>query len=76
MPSIAINKSIFTPVGKGGDDTALPDNTFINISYNFMTPVDADNTAIFGSSIGMVILTMKRCPSKCSRRKRCVCRRP
>jgi len=47
VPSIAINKSIFTPVGKGGDDTALPDNSFVNISYNFMTPVDADNTRYF-----------------------------
>jgi vanillate O-demethylase monooxygenase subunit len=47
VPSIAINKSIFTPVGKGGDDKNLPDNSFINISYNFMTPVDADKTHYF-----------------------------
>jgi vanillate O-demethylase monooxygenase subunit len=47
VPSIGINKSIFTPVGKGGDDNALPDSSFINISYNFMTPVDPDNTRYF-----------------------------
>jgi vanillate O-demethylase monooxygenase subunit len=47
VPSIGVNKSIFTPVGKGGDDNALPDSSFINISYNFMTPVDADNTRYF-----------------------------
>ena len=27
--------------------TMLPDNSFVNISYNFMTPVDADNTRYF-----------------------------
>jgi len=47
VPSIAINKSIFTPVGRGGDESVLPDNSFINISYNFMTPIDADNTRYF-----------------------------
>ena len=33
--------------GTGGDDANLPDDSFINISYNFMTPVDADNTRYF-----------------------------
>ena len=47
LPSIAINKSIFTPAGCGGDDNNLPDTSFINISYNFMTPIDADNTRYF-----------------------------
>ena len=47
VPSIAINKSIFTPAGEGGDDAALPKASFINISYNFMTPIDADNTRYF-----------------------------
>lgn len=47
VPSIAVNKSIFAPAGTGGDGVALPDNTFVNISYHFMTPVDADNTRYF-----------------------------
>ena len=47
LPSIAINKSIFAPVGYGGNDNDLPDNTFINISYNFMTPIDTENTRYF-----------------------------
>ena len=47
MPSIAINKSVFTPAGTGGDDEALPDAAFVNYSYNFMTPVDEANTRYF-----------------------------
>ena len=46
-PSVAINKSVYTPAGTGGDDDALPDTAFVNFSYNFMTPVDADNTLYF-----------------------------
>ncbi|MAA50809.1 MAG: (2Fe-2S)-binding protein [Gammaproteobacteria bacterium] len=47
LPSIAVNMSIYTRAGTGGDDASLPDDAFINISYNFMTPVDADNTRYF-----------------------------
>ncbi|MDI3335742.1 aromatic ring-hydroxylating dioxygenase subunit alpha [Defluviimonas aestuarii] len=47
VPSIAINKSIYTPAGTGGDDDALPATAFVNFSYNFMTPVDADHTLYF-----------------------------
>ena len=47
LPSTAINKSVFAPVGTGGDDDALPPETFINYSYNFMTPVDEVNTRYF-----------------------------
>lgn len=43
-PSIAINKSIFAPVGKGGSSVDLSDDTYVMISYNFMTPVDEDTT--------------------------------
>ena len=25
---------------RGGDDVALPKASFVNISYNFMTPID------------------------------------
>lgn len=46
-PSIAINKSIYTPAGTGGDDDALPGTAFVNFSYNFMTPVDEDHTLYF-----------------------------
>ncbi|MCV2873074.1 aromatic ring-hydroxylating dioxygenase subunit alpha [Defluviimonas sp. WL0050] len=47
VPSIAINKSIYTPAGTGGDDDALPQTAFVNFSYNFMTPIDADHTLYF-----------------------------
>ena len=47
LPSIAINMSVYTRAGAGGDDANLPDDAFLNISYNFMTPVDADNTRYF-----------------------------
>ena len=47
LPSIAINKSIYTPVGTGGSDSDLPANAFVNYSYNFMTPVDEDHTLYF-----------------------------
>lgn len=44
VPAIALNKSIYTPIGTGGPDAAMVDETYINISYNFMTPVDEKNT--------------------------------
>ncbi len=47
LPGIAVNKSIFAPSGTGGPDRTLPPETFMNISYNFMTPVDDDHTAYF-----------------------------
>ena len=47
LPTTAFNVSIYTHVGTGGDDANLPDDSFINISYNFTTPVDADNTRYF-----------------------------
>ncbi|WP_442581175.1 aromatic ring-hydroxylating dioxygenase subunit alpha [Mesorhizobium sp. ASY16-5R] len=43
-PSIAINKSIFTPAGTGGDESNLPDNAYVMISYHFLTPVDENRT--------------------------------
>lgn len=43
-PAIALNKSIYTPIGTGGSDWASVDDTYINISYNFLTPVDENNT--------------------------------
>lgn len=47
LPSTAINKSIYTPAGTGGAEDRLPDQAFVNFSYNFMTPVDADNSLYF-----------------------------
>lgn len=47
VPSLAINKSVYTRAGTGGDESNLPADAFINVSYNFMTPVDADNTRYF-----------------------------
>jgi vanillate O-demethylase monooxygenase subunit len=47
LPSTAINKSIYAPAGTGGDDDALPPTAFVNFSYNFMTPVDADHALYF-----------------------------
>ena len=43
-PSIAINKSVFTPAGTGGRDKPYRDDTFISISYNFLTPIDESTT--------------------------------
>jgi len=47
IPSIAINKSVYTPVGTGGPDKPPVDKTYINVSYNFMTPVDDGLTRYF-----------------------------
>ena len=47
LPSTAINMSIYTPTGEGGADKPLSPNAFINISYNFITPIDADTTMYF-----------------------------
>ena len=47
LPSTAINMSVYARAGTGGADKPLPDDAFLNISYNFMTPIDADNTRYF-----------------------------
>lgn len=47
IPSIAINKSVYTPVGTGGPDKPAVDKTYINVSYNFITPIDDDMTHYF-----------------------------
>ena len=47
LPGIGLNKSIYTPVGTGGYDKPAVDDTYINISYNFMTPIDEDRTRYF-----------------------------
>ena len=47
VPSTAINMSVYTRPGTGGPAAELPDDAFINISYNFITPVDADRSLYF-----------------------------
>ena len=47
MPSICINKSIFTPRGTGGSIENLDASAFFMTSYNFMTPVDEDRTTYY-----------------------------
>jgi len=44
VPAIALNKSVYTPAGTGGPDAPHGPDTYVNISYNFMTPVDENNT--------------------------------
>lgn len=44
FPAIGLNKSIYTPEGTGGPDMQVVPETFINISYNFMTPIDENRT--------------------------------
>lgn len=47
LPAIGLNKSVYSPAGTGGPDAVPVDLTYVNISYNFMTPIDADRTRYF-----------------------------
>lgn len=47
LPSTAINMSVYTPAGEGGPGRPMPDSAFVNISYNFITPVDAQTSRYF-----------------------------
>jgi len=47
LPSIAINKSVYARAGTGGPGAELPDDAFIDISYNFMTPVDEGDSLYY-----------------------------
>jgi len=47
LPATALNMSIYTPAGEGGADKPLSQNAFININYNFITPVDAFTTKYY-----------------------------
>lgn len=46
-PSLAINMSVYTPAGRGGPDLVDDADTYRMVSYNFLTPVDADHTLYF-----------------------------
>lgn len=44
-PSWAINKTVFTPAGQGGDNfDPSSTQTYIMVSHNFLTPIDDDST--------------------------------
>lgn len=47
LPATAINMSVYTPKGEGGADKPLSPNAFINISYNFITPIDGERAMYF-----------------------------
>ncbi len=46
-PAIGLNKSVYTPAGTGGPGKAHVELTYVNISYNFMTPIDENRTRYF-----------------------------
>ncbi|MEM1428226.1 MAG: aromatic ring-hydroxylating dioxygenase subunit alpha [Pseudomonadota bacterium] len=47
VPGIGLNMSVYTPEGTGGPDRPHTNRTLVNISYNFMTPIDEDRTRYF-----------------------------
>lgn len=47
FPSHAIIIAYFTPAGKGGHGKPVPEDAFFMYSYNFMTPVDENNTRYY-----------------------------
>jgi vanillate O-demethylase monooxygenase subunit len=47
LPSIGINESIFAPAGTGGPNRPLDARAYVNISYNFITPVDEGNSRYY-----------------------------
>ena len=46
-PAIAVNMSIYTPVGKGGPEMVINQDTYVMVSFHFLTPVDENNTNYF-----------------------------
>ena len=46
-PCHAIIRAIFAPAHTGGEGKALPPETFLMDSYNFMTPIDENRTKYF-----------------------------
>ena len=43
-PAIGVNMSSYCPAGSGGPKAPHGDLTYVNVSYNFMTPIDEHNT--------------------------------
>lgn len=47
FPSIAVNKGIYCPAGRGGPDWVPSSDSYEMVSYNFLTPVDENTTRYF-----------------------------
>jgi phenylpropionate dioxygenase-like ring-hydroxylating dioxygenase large terminal subunit len=47
FPSVAINKGIYSPAGRGGPDWVQDGQSYEMISYNFLTPIDENSTRYF-----------------------------
>ena len=47
FPCYALAKAVFAPAGTGGPEGRLHPETFVMDSYNFLTPIDANNTRYF-----------------------------
>lgn len=47
LPAIALNMSVYAPGGSGASGNDIPEGSFVNVSYNFITPVDEDNSLYF-----------------------------
>lgn len=47
LPSTAINRSTFAPAGMGGPGVGDDPRIYRMVSYNFLTPIDADTTLYF-----------------------------
>ena len=47
FPSVAINKSIFAPAGTGAETGSLHPDTYMMVSYNFLTPINDHQTRYF-----------------------------
>ena len=47
LPSTGINMSVYTPAGTGGPDRPLAAQAYVNVSYNFITPIDESNSHYF-----------------------------
>ena len=43
-PSTAINRSIFVPSGRGGEQWQQAEHPYVMVSYHFITPTDENNT--------------------------------
>jgi len=47
LPSVCINRGIYTPAGTGGDVDNLDESAYLMVSYNFITPIDEDRSAYY-----------------------------
>ena len=47
LPSVCINRGVYTPAGTGGDVDNLDERAYVMESYNFITPIDEDHTAYY-----------------------------